>query len=80
MKNLLKMGNRCTTQLAKMGIHPKFAERTADVVMVILLNTYLHSRATQLYFKWQTERASLFEKARICARNRTTLELGMRVL
>ena len=31
-QNLLKMGDRCSTQLAKMNVDPKFVEFTADVV------------------------------------------------
>ena len=31
MTNLLKTGDRCTTQLAKMSIDPKFVQLTADV-------------------------------------------------
>ena len=39
MKNLqyvLKTGDRCITQLAKMGVGPKFVELTADVVGIIV--------------------------------------------
>ena len=36
MKNLLKTGDRCITQLANTRIDPKTVELTADVVRIIL--------------------------------------------
>ena len=33
--SLLKTGDRCTTQLAKMSINPKLVELTADVVRIM---------------------------------------------
>ena len=36
--NLTKTGDRFSTQLAKTSIDPKFAEGTADVVTMLLLN------------------------------------------
>ena len=38
--NLLKTGDRCSTQLAKMSIDPKFVELTADVVIIISSMNY----------------------------------------
>ena len=34
------MGDRCSTQLAKMSIDPKFVELTADAVRIILLTRH----------------------------------------
>ena len=35
-ENLLKSSDRCSMQLAKTSIDPKFVEITADVVIIIL--------------------------------------------
>ena len=39
-ENLLKTKDRCSTQLAKMSIDPKFVELTAVVFRIFLLNSF----------------------------------------
>ena len=38
LRNLVKTGDRFSTQLATVSIDPKFVEPTADVVTIYLLN------------------------------------------
>ena len=40
MKHLLKTGDRCITQLAKLSIDPKFVELMRDVVRAIIKNMH----------------------------------------